>query len=83
VRHGGDGVGLPVRGPFAPGTVLVYDPGFGQVRKVRVEHWSRNIKNGQPGFGGVVVEAAEWVGMSVWGYDAEVLWVVSAPAGLS
>lgn len=48
------------------GDIIVYGH-----RVVLVDEKDSDIKNGQPGFGGIVVEGPD-LGMSVWGYDSQI-----------
>ena len=51
------------------GDTIVYHSGTRRV--VLVDEKESDIKNGQPGFGGVVTEGPD-KGMSVWGYDSQI-----------
>lgn len=49
------------------GSVVAYRPFGGGVRHVKVDTAEWDIKNGRPGFAGVVVGGPE-AGLPVWGY---------------
>lgn len=54
---------------------------FGYIRRiVEVTFKSEDIKNGQAGFDGVVVNGPE-AGTSVWGYDDQILATTINPDG--
>jgi hypothetical protein len=69
---------------YAEDSVIVYSPFGGADRVVRVTEKSDNIKNGAPGFSGILLDtetlepipAAEWERYSrfsmVWGYDDQI-----------
>ncbi len=58
---------------YRVGSVLVYSPFGGGERRVQVDTKEEDIKNGRPGFAGVMVPS----GGSVWGYDDQILRVES------
>lgn len=53
------------------GDTITYRAFGGVLRVVRVEEKDPDIKNGQPGFDGTVIEGPD-AGMSVWGYDDQI-----------
>jgi hypothetical protein len=55
------------------GDTVMYRTLTGSLRVCRVESREDNIKNGLPGFSAVMAD-----GMSVWGYDSDVIRVVKA-----
>lgn len=56
------------------GDVIEYTTFFGDLRTVRVEGVEAEIKNGQPGFYGVLLDAhGEEAGLNVWGYDYQIV----------
>jgi hypothetical protein len=57
---------------YEVGSVIEYETFGGGLRVVRVEVVEANIKNGLPGFDGTVVEGPDR-GMSVWGYDDQIV----------
>lgn len=82
---GGRAIGWnPERGWAAPVTQADYAVGdiveysAGERRRVRVEHKDADIKNGSPGFDGVMVDAAGRIlyrdgePAGVWGYDDQI-----------
>jgi len=65
---------------YGEGSIIIYNAFGGCRRKVLVEEKERDIKNGRPGFSGVMVGpdnkplADDDAG--VWGYDDQILQVV-------
>jgi len=57
-------------GDYDIGSVIEYTSG-GVLRVVLVDEKESDIKNGRPGFGGIVIEGPDR-DMSVWGYDADI-----------
>lgn len=57
---------------YSIGSTILYRTIGGAVRRVLVDEKSSDIKNGRPGFGGTVVGGLD-DGMSVWGYDADIM----------
>lgn len=55
-------------GPITVGTILHYIPFAGSVVRVQVTRVERNIKNGRPGFDGIVTSD----GSLVWGYTDQI-----------
>lgn len=51
------------------GDTIVYTSGTRRV--VLVDDKDSDIKNGLPGFGGLVIEGPD-KGMTVWGYDSQI-----------
>jgi hypothetical protein len=74
--------------PYEVGSILEYEPFGGGVRRVRVTAKEADVKHGEPGFDGVLVagsgfdtadeDGEEWEGTGVWGYDSQILRVLSA-----
>lgn len=62
---------------YNEGSVIQYSPFGGGTRTVLVDEKSSDIKNGRPGFGGTLVDAADGP-VSVWGYDSQIIGVVKA-----
>lgn len=60
---------------YKVGDTVVYASADGQ-RSILVDDKDPDIKNGRPGFGGTVVRGP-LKGMSVWGYDEQIVEVVS------
>lgn len=56
---------------YRVGSIIKYRAFGGEVRKVEVESKEEDIKNGRPGFDGMV-RSGEWC----WGYDDQILEVV-------
>lgn len=52
------------------GDTIVYTSG-GAVRFVLVDEKESDIKNGEPGFAGIVISGPD-TGMDVWGYDSQI-----------
>lgn len=50
------------------GSVITYTDFCGGIRRVLVETKESNIKNGRPGFSGMITEGPE-AGRRCWGYD--------------
>lgn len=85
---GSDRLSLNIPLPYAVGDVLEYEPFGGGVRRVRVTLKEADVKHGEPGFCGVLVEGSgfdaedtdgeEWEGAGVWGYDSQILRVLGA-----
>lgn len=63
---------------YKVGSVIVYSPFGGGRRTVRVDEKDSDIKNGRPGFGGVLLKDGEPVedGGGVWGYDSQIITVL-------
>lgn len=61
------------------GSIIFYDAFGGTCRKVRVTLRDENIKNGRPGFDGVIVGGPD-EGLTVWGYDDQITRVAAPPA---
>lgn len=59
-------------GKYTAGSVIEYTPFGGGTRRVRVAGTDSDIKNGRPGFDGVLVNAGDVTGMEVWGYDSQI-----------
>lgn len=53
---------------YKVGSIIEYETFTGQVRRVKVTGKDSDIKNGRPGFDGVI----QGNGMSVWGYDSQI-----------
>jgi hypothetical protein len=68
---------------YKVGSIIEYGAFGGLARRVRVEEKESNIKNGRPGFTGVMVDANNAViededGIAgVWGYDEQITRVVT------
>jgi hypothetical protein len=61
------------------GDVITYSPFGGGMRTVKVTAKEADIKNGEPGFDGTIIDGhPDDVGMSVWGYDRQILIVQRA-----
>ena len=58
------------------GDTLQYRAFGGELRTVIVDGVESDIKNGRPGFDGTIIEGADR-GRTVWGYDSQIVWVVS------
>jgi hypothetical protein len=56
---------------YEAGDVIVYGAFGGVVRVVLVDEHTDDVKNGRPGFGGVVLDGPE-KGAGVWGYDDQI-----------
>lgn len=57
---------------YKVGSILIYTCFGGGKRRVRVTEKDSNIKNGRPGFGGVVLNDGGEAGMGCWGYDDQI-----------
>lgn len=59
---------------YRVGDIVVHATFTDLTRRVRVTRRSANIKGGQPGFYGELVDAEGWLpaGTLVWGYDEQV-----------
>lgn len=55
---------------YSIGDQIVYSPFGGGMRTVTVTDKEADIKNGRPGFDGVMAD-----GTTVWGYDDQILFV--------
>lgn len=66
---------------YGPGDTIEVDMGS-YTRTVYVMEREPDIKNGEPGFDGKLVREGRVSGMSggVWGYDSQVLRIVSGPS---
>lgn len=51
--------------------VIQYTTFTGGVRYVRITAWEDDVKNGRPGFDGIVVNGPEQ-GVTVWGYADQI-----------
>ena len=60
---------------YKVGDFLTYEPFGGGRRKVRVTEVCADVKNGRPGFAGVMRDDET---RGVWGYDSQILWVIKA-----
>jgi hypothetical protein len=66
---------------YEAGDVIEYQTfGGGSIRRVLVEYREDNIKNGRPGFHGTAIEGGADEGMSVWGYDDQIIRVTRRAA---
>jgi len=55
------------------GDVIEYTA-FGDLRTVRVTNVEADIKNGEPGFDGILLDLyGEETGLTVWGYDYQIV----------
>ena len=65
---------------YGEGSIIIYSPFGGGTRRVRVECRESDIKNGRPGFDGVLVSQTDGDatedGDGVWGYDDQIIRVV-------
>jgi len=61
---------------YGEGDLIEYQTFGGGTRIVRVEAREEDIKNGSPGFDGIVVGGSAEYGASVWGYDDQITRVV-------
>lgn len=57
-------------------TIEYHTFGGDRLRRVVVEERFDDVKNGYPGFDGICIEGGADVGMSVWGYDDQIVRVV-------
>lgn len=64
---------------YEVGDTISYTPFGGGVRRVRVVESFADVKNGEPGFDGIVLDGPE-EGATVWGYDRQVC--IDGEAGL-
>jgi hypothetical protein len=59
------------------GDLVIYRPFGGGTRRVKITAKYDDIKNGRPGFDGVLVDDAGALGgndaLSVWGYDDQIV----------
>ena len=66
---------------YAEGSVIEYEPyGHRGPRRVKVDIVDPAIKNGRPGFDGVIVRSPAGdlrAGEPVWGYDSQITEVIS------
>jgi len=65
---------------YTEGSVIEYEAFGGVRRRVKVETVEPDVKNGRPGFDGVIVSAPAGdlpAGQSVWGYDDQITEVIS------
>lgn len=60
---------------FTEGDLVRYETFGDNTRLVEVTAVLDDVKNGEPGFDGIVVEGPE-TGMNVWGYSSQVLEVM-------
>jgi hypothetical protein len=58
------------------GSIIVYRPFGGGERMVKVTAKESDVKNGESGFDGEIIDGAE-DGREVWGYDSQILRVVN------
>lgn len=61
---------------YKAGNLIEYAAFGGERRIVRVTVKEPDIKNGRPGFDGVV-ESTRGIGQSVWGYDSQITRIVA------
>ena len=59
---------------YGTGDIVVYRTSTDDVRRVRVDSRTDNVKHNTPGFDGVVVDGPE-KGKDVWGYDDQIITV--------
>jgi len=58
------------------GDMIVYSAFGGEKRTIIVDEKEEDIKNGRPGFGGIIISSSEpsdKTGQSVWGYDSQII----------
>lgn len=60
---------------YSVGDEIVYRAFGGTARQVLVDDKDSDIKNGRPGFGGIVTCGPD-KGMDVWGYDDQIVEVL-------
>lgn len=60
---------------YSIGDTIVYRPFDGGARTVLVDEKESDIKGGRPGFGGTVTSGPD-EGISVWGYDTQIVEVL-------
>ncbi len=61
---------------YKRGDVIIYEPFGGGERMVLVTMRENDIKNGHPGFEGLILENYEVNGDAAWGYDDQIIRVV-------
>lgn len=63
---------------YSIGSIIEYRTFTGGLRRVRVTEKDDDIKNGRAGFGGeLTVPDPDMPGDGVWGYDSQIVRVVS------
>jgi hypothetical protein len=60
---------------YAVGSIIQYRAFGGVFRIVRVTEKEADVKNGEPGFCGVVIEGDE-SDQDIWGYDSQITRIV-------
>lgn len=58
---------------YEAGDVIAYATHGGRVRYVKVTERFDDVKNGYPGFDGICIPGTVDGGMSVWGYDDQIV----------
>lgn len=62
---------------YNEGSVIVYVSFGGGRRTVKVESKEEDIKNGRPGFDGILIVNGKETEDGVWGYDDQIVRVLS------
>ena len=58
---------------YEVGDILEYRTFTGAIRKIVVTHKYDEVKNGQPGFDGTLVDPDPSSWSDVWGYDSQIV----------
>ena len=67
--------GSPTTIDYSVGDTIMYYAFGDEARNVRVTNKEADVKNGRPGFDGIVVSGPE-TGQSVWGYDDQIAYLI-------
>lgn len=63
---------------YKVGDIIEYSPFGGGIRRVRVTARHADVKNGEPGFDGELVDSSHALGNEVWGFDRQIVRVLGS-----